>query len=105
MARYIAHSRRCRPFWKRAGVQLLLIQRALRGPHGPTAEQAEIPISHRLFMSKVRRTQNGHVAAVSAKRRAIHGYRNVKTRDRTAWVVGKLMDISDENKRRVVRIV
>lgn len=80
-------------------MQLLLIQRALRGPHGPTAEQAEIPIRHRLFMSKVRRTQNGHVAAVSAKRRAIHGYRNVKIRDRTAWVVEKLMDISEETNR------
>jgi len=37
-------------------VQLLLIQRVLRGP---TAEKAGMPISHRLFMSKVRRTQNG----------------------------------------------
>jgi len=28
-----------------------------KGTHGPTAEKAGMPISHRLFMSKVRRTQ------------------------------------------------
>lgn len=96
MARYIAHS--VSSVLETRGVQLLLIQRALRGLHGPTAEQTEIPISHRLFMSKVRRTQNG-IPQLSRRNTGI-----VMSK-RVIGPPGKLMDISEKSDHRVERIV
>lgn len=86
------------------GVQLLLIQRALRGPHGPTAGQTGISISHRLFMSKVRRTQNG-LPQLSRRNTGIAMSKRV-----IGQPAGKLMDQRGEQSRgggmeRIVRAI
>lgn len=98
LARYIADS--VSSVLEMRGVQLLLIQQALRGLYGPTMEQTEIPISHRLFMSKVRRTQNG---IPQLSRRNDARYTNIVMSKRViGQPPGKLMDINEKSNHRNV---